>query len=64
MLTVDGFTVDDSVVDDSIMEVRDFVTDSKAFNNINSTLLMNISYDNKIKPDSGNWSCWWTVTRT
>ena len=33
MLTVDGFTVDDSVVDDSIMEVRDFVTDSKAFTN-------------------------------
>ena len=49
MLTVDRFTVDDSVVDDSIVEARDFVTDSKAFTNINPTLLMNISYHNKVK---------------
>ena len=49
MLTVDRFTVDDSIVDDSIVEARDFVTDSKAFTNINPTLLMNISYHNKVK---------------
>ena len=49
MIFVDRFTVDDSVV-----EARDFLTDSKAFTNINPTLLMNISYHNKIKPDSGH----------
>ena len=61
MLSVDRFTVDDSIVDDSIVEARDFVTDSKAFTNINPTLLMNISYHNKVKPDSGHWSYWWPV---
>ena len=64
MLRVDRFIVDDSVVDDSFVEARDFETDSKAFTNINPTLLMNISDHNNIKPDSGHWSCWWTVTRT
>ena len=64
MIFVDRFTLDYSVVDDAIVAARDFVTDSKAFTNINPTLLMNISYHNKIKPDSGHWSCWWTVTRT
>ena len=49
MLTVDMFTVDDSFV-----EARDFVTDSKAFTNINPYHIMNISYHNKIKPDSGH----------
>ena len=49
MLTVDRFTVDDSIVDDSIVKARDFVTDSKAFTNINPTLLMDISYHNKVK---------------
>ena len=41
MIFVDRFTVDDSVV-----EARDFLTDSKAFTNINPTLLMNTSDKN------------------
>ena len=44
MIFVDRFTVDDSVV-----EARDFLTDFKAFTNINPTLLMDISYHNKVK---------------
>ena len=41
MIFVDRFIVDDSIVNDSIVKARDFVTDSKAFTNINPTLLIN-----------------------